>query len=175
MEPVFLILGQSAATAAAMAIDGWLNMLARLLRLPAAEQQAIRDELAEHLHERMRDLMLGGATEQEALRTSISELGEAADLAQRFRAARRYRIRRTAMHASLVVLGAGFMGLGLLTLQPATPVSPVRISAFETQLAEAVCRMLPSVQQVRMVSSGTEATMSAIRLARGVTGRARAL
>ncbi len=45
----------------------------------------------------------------------------------------------------------------------------------ETLLAEAIRRALPSVQQVRMVSSGTEATMSAIRLARGVTGRSRVL
>jgi len=45
----------------------------------------------------------------------------------------------------------------------------------ETRLAEAIRRALPSVQMVRMVSSGTEATMSAIRLARGVTGRARVL
>ena len=45
----------------------------------------------------------------------------------------------------------------------------------ETRLAEAIRRALPSVQQVRMVSSGTEATMSAIRLARGVTGRSKVL
>ncbi len=45
----------------------------------------------------------------------------------------------------------------------------------ETLLAEAVVRVLPSVQKLRMVSSGTEATMSAIRLARGVTGRSRVL
>ena len=46
---------------------------------------------------------------------------------------------------------------------------------IETKLAAAVKRALPSVQKVRMVSSGTEATMSAIRLARGVTGRDRVL
>jgi len=46
---------------------------------------------------------------------------------------------------------------------------------LEVELAEALCRALPSVDRVRMVSSGTEATMSAIRLARGVTGRARIL
>lgn len=45
----------------------------------------------------------------------------------------------------------------------------------ETDLAEAIRRALPSVQKVRMVSSGTEATMSALRLARGVTGRRRIL
>jgi glutamate-1-semialdehyde 2,1-aminomutase len=48
-------------------------------------------------------------------------------------------------------------------------------TAKESDLAEAVRRALPSVQKVRMVSSGTEATMSALRLARGVTGRARIL
>lgn len=46
---------------------------------------------------------------------------------------------------------------------------------IETRLAEAIRAALPAVQMVRMVSSGTEATMSAIRLARGVTGRARVL
>jgi glutamate-1-semialdehyde 2,1-aminomutase len=45
----------------------------------------------------------------------------------------------------------------------------------ETLLAEAITRALPSVEKLRMVSSGTEATMSAIRLARGVTGRDRVL
>jgi glutamate-1-semialdehyde 2,1-aminomutase len=41
----------------------------------------------------------------------------------------------------------------------------------EVEIAERVCEALPSVQQVRFVSSGTEATMSAIRLARAATGR----
>ena len=41
----------------------------------------------------------------------------------------------------------------------------------EIQLAEAIIEQVPSVQQVRLVSSGTEAGMSALRLARGATGR----
>lgn len=41
----------------------------------------------------------------------------------------------------------------------------------EITLAELVCKLVPSIELVRMVSSGTEATMSAIRLARGYTGR----
>ncbi|QWD64292.1 glutamate-1-semialdehyde 2,1-aminomutase [Polynucleobacter sp. MWH-UH2A] len=41
----------------------------------------------------------------------------------------------------------------------------------EIELAERICALMPSVEQVRMVSSGTEATMSALRLARGFTGR----
>lgn len=42
---------------------------------------------------------------------------------------------------------------------------------IETELAKKVCEFMPSIDLVRMVSSGTEATMSAIRLARGYTGR----
>jgi glutamate-1-semialdehyde 2,1-aminomutase len=43
----------------------------------------------------------------------------------------------------------------------------------ELEMAELITRLLPSMQQVRLVNSGTEATMSAIRLARGFTGRAK--
>lgn len=41
----------------------------------------------------------------------------------------------------------------------------------ETEMAEAICKALPSVEKVRLVCSGTEATMAAVRLARGYTGR----
>ena len=44
-------------------------------------------------------------------------------------------------------------------------------TAMETKLAELICSSVASIEQVRMVNSGTEATMSAIRLARGFTGR----
>lgn len=46
-------------------------------------------------------------------------------------------------------------------------------TALEVTMAEQVCALVPSMEQVRMTSSGTEATMSAIRLARGYTGRER--
>ncbi len=42
---------------------------------------------------------------------------------------------------------------------------------LEIQLADKVCQLMPSIEMVRMVNSGTEATMTAIRLARGFTGR----
>jgi glutamate-1-semialdehyde 2,1-aminomutase len=44
---------------------------------------------------------------------------------------------------------------------------------LETDLAELICELVPSVEMVRMVNSGTEATMSAVRLARGFTGRSK--
>jgi len=46
---------------------------------------------------------------------------------------------------------------------------------LEVELAELIVERMPSVEMVRMVNSGTEATMSAIRLARGVTGRDRVI
>lgn len=44
-------------------------------------------------------------------------------------------------------------------------------TAIETEMADTLCALLPAIEQIRMVNSGTEATMSAIRLARGFTGR----
>ncbi len=44
-------------------------------------------------------------------------------------------------------------------------------TVLETEMADLLCQLVPSMDMVRMVSSGTEATMSAIRLARGFTGR----
>ena len=44
-------------------------------------------------------------------------------------------------------------------------------TALETEMARKVCELVPSIDLVRMVNSGTEATMSAVRLARGYTGR----
>lgn len=46
-------------------------------------------------------------------------------------------------------------------------------TAREIEMAELICSMVPSIDKVRMVNSGTEATMSAVRLARGFTGRSK--
>ena len=48
-------------------------------------------------------------------------------------------------------------------------------TAREVELAEAICDRVPSVEKIRLVSSGTEAAMTAVRLARGVTGRTKIL
>ena len=44
-------------------------------------------------------------------------------------------------------------------------------TVVETRLAQKICQLMPAIERIRMVNSGTEATMSAIRLARGFTGR----
>jgi len=76
----------------------------------------------------------------------------------------------------------GTWGPAILGHAPEVVVSAVRGAAthglsfgtpnpLEVEMAETICRMVPSVEKVRMVNSGTEATMSCLRLARGFTGR----
>ncbi len=65
-------------------------------------------------------------------------------------------------HPEVIAAVSGIISKGLSFGAP---------TQLETRMADKVCELLPSIELVRMVSSGTEATMSAIRLARGYTGR----
>src|SRR6202171_5722078 len=76
----------------------------------------------------------------------------------------------------------GSWGPAILGHAPKVVVDAVRDAAtrglsfgipnpFEVEMAELICRWVPSIEKVRMVNSGTEATMSCVRLARGFTGR----
>src|SRR4051794_26910859 len=76
----------------------------------------------------------------------------------------------------------GTWGPAILGHAPAVVIDAVRSAAErgvsfgipnpdEVEMAELICRRVPSIEKVRMVNSGTEATMSCIRLARGFTGR----
>src|ERR1700694_148108 len=76
----------------------------------------------------------------------------------------------------------GSWGPAILGHAPKVVVDAVRDAAtrglsfgipnpFEVEMAELICNWVPSIEKVRMVNSGTEATMSCIRLARGFTGR----
>ena len=73
--------------------------------------------------------------------------------------------------------GPMILGHGNEAIQEAVREAVVRSLSFgaptyaEIEMAELICKMVPSIEKVRMVNSGTEATMSAIRLARGFTGR----
>lgn len=61
--------------------------------------------------------------------------------------------------------------IAAVTDQAARGLSFGAPTELETHMADKVCELVPSIDLVRMVSSGTEATMSALRLARGFTGR----
>jgi glutamate-1-semialdehyde 2,1-aminomutase len=76
----------------------------------------------------------------------------------------------------------GSWGPAILGHAPPVVVNAIRETAergvsfgipnpLEVEMAELICRWVPSIQKVRMVNSGTEATMSCLRLARGFTGR----
>jgi glutamate-1-semialdehyde 2,1-aminomutase len=76
----------------------------------------------------------------------------------------------------------GSWGPAILGHAPSVVVEAVRIAAsrgvsfgipnpLEVEMAELICSWVPSIEKVRMVNSGTEATMSCLRLARGFTGR----
>src|SRR5256714_4273701 len=78
----------------------------------------------------------------------------------------------------------GTWGPAILGHAPKVVIDAVRAAAgqgvsfgipnpLEVQMAELICRWVPSIEKVRMVNSGTEATMSCVRLARGFTGRSK--
>jgi len=113
-------------------IETWLNVLMNLMRLPQGTRESIRAELHAHLRERVRDLMLAGATEGDALTTATGELGEAAELARRFEQADRNPNRRRLMNAAILTLGVGAGIFGLVTVtQPFGSHSPVPVNVFE--------------------------------------------
>ena len=98
------------------AIADWLDVLERMLALPQGARRAIRAELEDHLRSRVDDLTITGLSEPEAVRAAVSELGETAALARRFKDAGRNRTRRLWMHALAFTLVGGALTLGTLTL-----------------------------------------------------------
>lgn len=105
-------------------IGSWLNRLVRLTRLPAAEAAELREELDAHLRERVRDLMLAGHDEPDAIHKSISELGDLAQLAQRYREASRTPRRRLFMNLAMIAVAGSALGLSTLALQQGQPEAP---------------------------------------------------
>ncbi len=124
------------------AIESWLVVFGRLLQLPDATKQAIRDELDAHLRERVRDLVLTGENESTALRLAIAELGSAAELAQRFKTASRPNPGRLIMYTAIIGLGtASLITAGMLVSSAAqSPAavyySPVVVADERVELAE---------------------------------------
>lgn len=122
------------------AVDAWLDVLVRLMRLPDAVRENVRCELETHLIERSRDLVIAGRPPSEAVRTAIEELGETADLARRFEDANRTRTRRTIMQISIIGAALAAVGLGAIAVNaPAVPewqLTPVPSAQFEPEVAD---------------------------------------
>ncbi len=98
-------------------IDAWLNLMLRLAHLPVAESRDIREELEEHLHSRTRELILDGLEEAPAARLAITELGDAAVVASRFRHATRSTARSRIMNILIGTTACAGLVLGIATLR----------------------------------------------------------
>ncbi len=112
-------------------IDAWLAVLVRLLDISTTRRDAIRDEIEAHLRERVRDLMITGTPEHDAVRAAISELGEVADLARRFSHASKSRTRRTIMNAAVLAFGA--LSVASATVFLGGPQPAPRVAIFNAQ------------------------------------------
>ncbi|MFO0830966.1 MAG: permease prefix domain 1-containing protein [Phycisphaerales bacterium] len=122
------------------AVTSWLDLLEKLLRLPPEETRGIRDELASHLRERVRDLTVSGMPDAEATRTAIGELGDAAELARRFQHARGHSKRSTVMQIALVSAVVVALTAGGLALRGASQAEDARQQAAAAKQAELEAR-----------------------------------
>ncbi|HED54674.1 MAG TPA: hypothetical protein ENJ00_10810 [Phycisphaerales bacterium] len=97
-------------------ISQWLDVFTRLLGLPDVERQRIRDELEDHLRNRVDDLMILGMPEVEAVCKAVAELGETADLAKRFKAAHHSPNRRFLMPTVLTAVAGTALAISVFNL-----------------------------------------------------------
>jgi hypothetical protein len=117
-------------------VDGWLRVFIGLLRLPPPQADGIREELEGHLRDRTRDLMLTGLDEASATRHAIAELGEAADVAARYRALRTEPRRRLLMHLALFGTGAAVAMSLVAVAWSGRPQQPTQSPGPEALLLE---------------------------------------
>lgn len=109
-------------------IDAWLTLLTTMLRLPASQAVEIRDELEDHMRTRVRDQLVEGVAEHDAVRRAIDEVGEASAVADRFRSAARTPLRKTLMYASILTASAAALGFSIAAFTQ-TPSQPVAYEA----------------------------------------------
>lgn len=102
----------------------WLGLLQRMLKLPADIQSAVVVELESHLREHVRDLMLEGLNEDQAMRRAIADLGDAAGLAASLRSAHRPH-RRMLMHVALFAIAGSALGLSVFAIRGPAQSGPV--------------------------------------------------
>lgn len=91
-------------------IASWLHAMSRRMNVPAAERMAVCDELDAHLRQRVQELMLCGVTEASATLEAIEELGDAAQLADRYTKAYTHPRRRRVMQiGTMSIAGAAVL------------------------------------------------------------------
>ncbi len=145
-------------------IASWLDVLTRML--PARQGAEVREELEEHVRERVRDLVLAGQNEAAATRTTIAELGDAAAVAQRFRDAARTPKRRLAMN--LAVLGVAGAALVTSLVGVMRPVTGTGGQVYQPIVAERVPGgKEPGVPALDLNDLGLEEALSALAKSAG--------
>ncbi|QOI99737.1 MAG: hypothetical protein HRU70_04280 [Phycisphaeraceae bacterium] len=125
-------------------VSAWLDVVVTLSGLPGDESRDVRDELEDHLRTRSRELMLGGMSENDAARTAIAEIGDAATLAKGLRGAKARKPRRTVMAWTTIgVVGVAAATAGILAVKaPGDPM--VRTSVYAPATS-------PDAEKVRAV------------------------
>jgi hypothetical protein len=98
-------------------ITAWLDTLSMVLKLPSDQRENVREELAGHLKDRGRDLMLAGVPETQASHTALEELGDAVKLAHRLQAASRSPARRLAMNITVVGVASAALITSVIALR----------------------------------------------------------
>lgn len=134
-------------------VGRWLDLVGTLSGLPEGERRQLRDELADHIEGRVKDLMLLGRREDQAVPQALAELGDAAKLAYNLRRARSQPRRRTLMvNIGIVVLAGLGVGAGVVGFNAMNPASSVPKSVFEPQTDAAAA---PAQNAVLALTRGT--------------------
>lgn len=106
-------------------MGAWLGLFGALSGLSRRERADVEEELSDHLRERVRELMVRGLDEHEAVRAAIEELGGAAEMAARFRSVTANSRRRLAMNLSMLGLAGAAAVLSVVAvLQPGVGGGP---------------------------------------------------
>lgn len=140
--------GPAEPPAQADPVGAWLDLLERLMRLPAGEAAEVRAELESHLRERARDLMVEGVPEPDAVGRAVAEAGEAAEVARAYRAARHSGRRRMLMNLSMLgVAGSALVVSAVALLRPDGGVQPAVFQEASREVA-AGAKLSGSVQDL---------------------------
>ncbi|MFN0058253.1 MAG: hypothetical protein ACKVX7_07320 [Planctomycetota bacterium] len=130
-RPKRLQVARADHSAAAVAV--WLATLARGLRVTPARRDDIVCEVDEHVHERIRELLINGLSRTEAERVTLDELGDAALVARRFTVVHTWR-RRLVMRFAFIAMGAGLL---LCAASVVKSPAPVGVRYFQSAPATA--------------------------------------
>lgn len=140
-------------------IEAWLDGFAAMLGGQKLDAESIRDELSDHLSGRTRDLMLSGLSEAQAARQAIDELGEAGEVAARYRKLQQSPRRRSIMYGTLFGVSAAAVVLSVASIvgRPAGDEALLRLQMAQSQDREASLRaaLEASLQAERNVLAPT--------------------